>query len=193
MDDYRQYLKGTRVISIGVIVGEDCPYKDDDIVSIAGIVQSVKMKTTRNNSMMAYVTIEDDTGALELLAFSNVLNEYGAYLRENSAVVITGRLSVRDEKDSQIIVNRARPITDYSDNFGDDGIDGGLTLYLQLQSESDPNFRKVKEILSRYPGQSVAKLFFADTRKMRGTTVTFCRKLLGESENLLGNANVVLK
>ena len=70
---------------------EECPYRDNDTVSVAGIVQNVKMKTTRNNSMMAYVTVEDDTAAIEMLAFSNVLNQFGGYIRENSPVVIVGR------------------------------------------------------------------------------------------------------
>ena len=77
MDDYRKYLKNTRVVSIATLMGEDCPVRDDEIVSVAGIVQAVKMKSTRNNSMMAYVTVEDDTASMEMLAFSNVLNQYG--------------------------------------------------------------------------------------------------------------------
>ncbi len=115
MDDYRSLLKGTHVIPIGALMDEESHYQDDAIVSVAGIVQSVKMKTTRNNSMMAYVTVEDDTAAMEMLAFSKVLGEFGGYLKENSPVVITGRLSIRDEKEPQIVINRARPISDYAD------------------------------------------------------------------------------
>ena len=39
--------------------------------------------TTKNNSLMAYVTLEDDTGSMELLAFSRVLEESGNYLQVN--------------------------------------------------------------------------------------------------------------
>ena len=46
--------------------------EDESIVSVAGIIQKVRLKTTRNNSMMAYVTLEDDTGSMELLTFSNL-------------------------------------------------------------------------------------------------------------------------
>ena len=77
MDDYRHLLKGTHVVPIGALMDEENPYRDDQIVSVAGVVQNVKMKTTRNNSMMAYVTVEDDTASLEMLAFSNVLTQYG--------------------------------------------------------------------------------------------------------------------
>ena len=110
MDDYRHLLKNTHVVPIGTLMQEDSQYADDSIISIAGVVQSVKMKTTRNNSMMAYVTLEDDTAAIELIVFSNALSQYGGYLKENAPVVITGRLSLRDDKDPQIVINRAQPM-----------------------------------------------------------------------------------
>ena len=87
MDDYRPYLRNTHVVHIGSLMEEDNGFQDDQIISVAGIVQTVKMKTTRNNSMMAYVTVEDDTASIEMLAFSNVLDQYGGYLRENLSLI----------------------------------------------------------------------------------------------------------
>ena len=184
MDDYRKFLKGTQVVPIGTLMDEEGHYQDDSNVSVAGIVQSIKMKTTRNNSMMAYVTVEDDTGAIEMLAFSNVLSQYGGHLRENAGVVISGRLSLRDEKEPQIVINRVKPLSDY-DQLG--------TLYIQLQSETDPDFAKVRDLVSRHPGDSTVKVFFADTRRMRGTTATLSSELLSSLTNLLGKENVVVK
>ena len=202
MDDYRKFLKNTRVLPIGELMSEEATLRDDEIVSVAGIVQNVKMKTTRNNSMMAYVTVEDDTAAIEMLAFSNVLSQYGGYLKENSAVVITGRLSLRDDKEPQIVVNRARPITDYEEmpevvapveQPAAPAPAPTGTLYLQLQSENDPNFQKVRAIVNMFPGNSQVKVFFADTRKLRGATAALAPAMIQELENVLGKANVVLK
>ncbi len=200
MDDYRKYLKGTHVVPIGQLLSEDSSFRDDDIVSVAGIVQSLKMKTTRNNSMMAYVTVEDDTGSVEMLAFSNVLNQFGGYLRENSPVVVTGRLSIRDEKEPQIVINRARPISDYAEapsqasEERQSAVEAvSKTLYLQLKSEEDPNYRKVRAIVNMFPGKGTVKVFFADTRKIRGAQASFDNRMLTELKNLLGEENVVLK
>ena len=199
MDDYRPFLKNTHVVPIGELMGEDSHYQDDQIVSVAGIVQSIKMKTTRNNSMMSYVTVEDDTAAIELLAFSNVLNQYGGYLKENSPVVITGRLSIRDEKEPQIVVNRARPISDFANNPVPEEplqkapqVQNG-TLYLKLGSESAPEVRKVKAILNMFPGENGVVLYFADTKVRRGTRALLAESMIRELKNLLGEANVVLK
>ena len=199
MDDYRPYLKNTHVIPIGELMDEESRYQDDSIVSVAGIVQNMKMKTTRNNSMMAYVTVEDDTAGIEMLAFSNVLNQYGGYLRENSAVVITGRLSIRDEKEPQIVINRARPISDYADSAlppepekRSEPVRGG-TLYLKLPSESNPVYRKIRAILNMFPGEGSVVLYFADTKVRRGTRCVFMDSMLTELKNVLGEGNVVLK
>ena len=200
MDDYRQYLRGTHVVPMAELMGEESHYQDDQIVSVAGIVQSVKMKTTRNNSMMAYVTVEDDTASIEMLAFSNVLTQFGGYLKENVAVVITGRLSIRDEKEPQIVINRARPITDFSE-VPENAVPiqpekpkllSG-TLYLKLSGEDDPNYNKVRAIVNMFPGDSQIKVFFADTRKMRGAMAALDSRMLNELKNVLGEGNVVLK
>ena len=202
MDDYRQYLRNTHVVHIGDLMEEEKGFRDDQIVSVAGIVQAVKMKTTRNNSMMSYVTVEDDTAAIEMLAFSNVLNQYGGYLRENSPVVITGRLSLRDDKEPQIVINRARPISDFADGMGAPEPEQTApqpqptksgTLYLKLMSERDPNYRKVRAIVNMFPGDSQVKVFFADTRKMRGAQAALDERMLRELKNVLGMENVVIK
>ncbi len=196
MDDYRKFLKNTHVLPIGQLMGEDCPVVDEAIVSVAGIVQTVKMKTTRNNSMMAYVTVEDDTASMEMLAFSNVLGQYGGYIKENTAVVVTGRLSLRDDKEPQIVINRVRPISDYSEVPPQPEPvkkPQGSKLYLRLSSEEAPEYRKVRAILNMFPGDCQAVLYFADTQLRRGTLCGLSDSMLRELENLLGKANVVLK
>lgn len=194
MIDYRPYLRNTHVVPIGVLMEEDCPYEDEQIVSIAGIVQTVKLKTTRNNSMMAYVTIEDDTGGVELLVFSKVLSQYGGYLRENQPVVIVGKLSIRDEKEPQIIVNRARPISDYVDGLAEEEpAQKTGTLYLRLPTQEDSRYRKVRAMVNMFPGTEKVVVYFADTKQCRGAQCSLDKRLLSELQNVLGQENVVVK
>ena len=202
MDDYRALLKNTHVVPIGKLMDEESSYQDDQIVSVAGIVQSVKMKTTRNNSMMAYVSMEDDTALIEMLAFSNVLNQYGGYLKENQPVVITGRLSLRDDKEPQIVINRARPMSDFAEMpqeiqpepvpQSNTAVRTG-TLYLRLPAEDEVLFPKIRAILNMFPGDSGVVLYFENTKHRRGTRAQLRETMLRELENVLGKANVVLK
>ena len=208
MDDYRKYLKNTHVVPIGTLMGEECTVRDEQIVSVAGIVQAIKAKSTRNNSMMAYITLEDDTAAIEMLAFSNVLTQYGGYLSENTPVVITGRLSLREDKDPQIVINRARPISDYAQQAEMEAAQQvqpqpqqpvakprtlSGKLYLKLPSESAPEVRKVKAIINMFPGESDVVLYFADTKLRRGSRCQIAENMLRELISILGNENVVVK
>ena len=203
MDDYRLLLKNTHVVPMSSFMDEEQHYADDQIVSVAGIVQSIKMKTTRNNSVMAYVTVEDDTAAMEMLAFSNVLSQYGGYLKENSPVVVTGRLSLRDDKDPQIVINRVRPMSDFQRDNQPEPVPEPVkpqsapvktgSVYLRLDSETDPRYAKVRAIVNMFPGESQAILFFADTRQRRGTRCALDQRMLQELESVLGKENVVVK
>ena len=197
MDDYRKYLKNTHVVGIGALMDEESHFEDDQIVSVAGIVQGVKMKTTRNNSIMAYVTLEDDTASIEMLAFSNVINQYGGYLKENNAIVVTGRLSMREDKEPQIVVNRARPISDFATERPEQipqprqSLSG--KLYLKLPTEEGTMFRKVRAILNMFPGTDPVVVYFADTKVRRGTRCGLTGTMLAELKNQLGEENVVLQ
>ena len=205
MDDYRHLLRNTHVVAIGSLMEEDSHYADDSIVSIAGVVQTVKMKTTRNNSMMAYVTLEDDTAAMELIVFSSGLNQYGGYLKENAPVVVTGRLSLRDDKDPQIVVNRVQPMSAFAEreqavqerqektHETPPSVPQNATLYLRLPTEEGKLFPKVRAMLNMFPGSQKVVVYFADTQVRRGSTCTPDPMLLSELTGLLGQGNVVVK
>lgn len=203
MDDYRQLLKNTSVVPISALTGEECRFQDEQIVSIAGIVQTIKMKMTRNNTMMAYVTIEDDTASIELIVFSNALNEHGGYLRENAPVVVVGKLSLREDKEPQIIVNRVRPMSDFTDPYVKPFLnelipqkpepEESSTLYLRLSAEGCVEYRKVRAIVNMFPGNSLVVIFFADTRKRLAGRCLLRNSMIEELKNVLGEANVVLK
>ena len=145
---------------------------------------------------MAYVTLEDDTAAIEMLAFSNVISQYGGYLRENAPVVITGRLSFRDDKDPQIVINRARPISDFENEQTSQTIsqiphDG--TLYLRLPTEEGKLFPKIRAMLNMFPGNNPVVVYFEDTKVRRGSRCSVDQRLVDELVNVLGKDNVVVK
>ena len=199
MDAYRQKLKNTSVVPIGALLAEESQFRDEQIVSIAGIIQTVKTKLTRSNSTMAYVTMEDDTASVEMIAFSGVLNEYGGYLKENTPVVVVGKLSLRDDKEPQVIVNRVRLISDYTESAPrqeeqpTQEIPQGSTLYLRLPNEDCREFRKIKAIVNMFPGDGQVIVFFADTRKRMGVRCMLHGSMIGELKRLLGEENVILK
>ena len=195
MDQYREIARQKGAVPIGSILTdfdrEDGPqeYRDNQRVSIAGVISTYKTRTTRNNTLMAYVNLEDDTGGMELLCFSRVLEESGSYIRENSAVLATGKISVRDEKEPQLMVDSIRPLGEP----GDLSAQHRQTLYLRLPSREDPRLRKVRLALSFFPGESPVVLYFADCKKRVGSRCQIHPALLEDLGMRLGEENVVLK
>ena len=75
MDQYRDAVARLGAPTIGSILedfaqeGGPVRFADDQRITICGVVTASKTKTTKNNSLMAYVTVEDDTASMELLCF----------------------------------------------------------------------------------------------------------------------------
>ena len=87
------------------------PYKDGQSVKFAGIINSIKKKYTKNNKIMAFVTIEDLYGTMEVIVFENAYQTAGANLMEDNIVLVEGRLSIReDEENVTIIANKIGPL-----------------------------------------------------------------------------------
>ena len=195
MDQYRDLARQHGAVTIGSILAdfgrEDGPreYRDGQQVTVAGIISSYRTRTTKNNTLMAYVNLEDDTASMELLCFSRVLNESGGYIRENSPVLASGRISVRDEKEPQLMTDTIRPLGD----LGPQKEARGEKLWLRLPSREDPRMRKIRLALSFFPGKDQVVLYFADCKKRVGTYCQIHPALVEDLKERLGEENVVVQ
>ena len=91
---------------------------DNQYVTMAGVVTAVKTKITKKNTTMAYVTLEDRTGSLELLAFNSAIDQGGSYLAEDTAIIVYGRISSREDEEPKLIVSDIYPLTvDYVEQY----------------------------------------------------------------------------
>ena len=84
---------------------EKIKYKDGQNVKYAGIITSIKKKYTKNNKIMAFVTIEDLYGTAEIIAFENAYMKSIKSLVEENIVIVDGRLSIREDDTTTIIAN----------------------------------------------------------------------------------------
>lgn len=207
MDQYRKQVQMLNAPTIGSILadfaqeGGPVRFADNQRVVLAGVITSSKTKTTKNNSLMAYVTVEDDTASIEMLCFSRTLDLCGAYLRENQAVVVKGKLSVRDEKAPQVMCDSAYPLATVTGSLPPeqamelpaDKLEKGEVLYLKFPSLDHPALRHLKLVFTMFPGETQVKMVMADTRKVYGTRVLLHKALLKEAREVLGTENVVVK
>lgn len=78
-------------------------FKDGQIVKYAGIINSIKKKFTKTNKIMAFVTIEDLYGQAEVIVFESTYMQAQDKLMEGSIVLVSGRLSIREEEAPSIV------------------------------------------------------------------------------------------
>ena len=200
MDEYRALARQCKAAPIGSILadfaqeGGPTTYRDEQRVTLAGVVASARTKTTRSNTLMAYVVLEDDTGSMEMLVFARVLGEAGPYLKEGVPVLAEGRLSVRDEKAPQLMCDRVRPLEHVkgSQPPAEEGRKA-RRLYIRIPSLEDPRWEKIRLVLTMFPGTEQMKVRCADTGKLLGTPCLVHDALIRELQELLGAENVVVK
>jgi len=204
MDEFREQVRAAGAIQISKILAAfdlENPTReiqDSDIVQVAGIVTAVRQKTTKNNSMMAYVTIEDDTGDIEAMLFQRSLNSWGRAVQTGDAMFLRGKASQRDEtKPVQIVVDElsdARKVSlPVHPAAPMHNIVSGRVLYVKVPSESSPEHERVKLIHTMFPGTDELRIHFADTKRTVGAKCIVHPAFISEMSELLGNANVVVK
>ena len=162
-------------------------------MTVAGVVASSKTRTTRNNTLMSYIQLEDDTGSMELMAFQRALDSGGAYIKDNAALVIKGRVSIRDEKEPQIVVESIRPLSDMNAPGSSAPPPAEKKLWVKLESENDPILGRIKLILTMFPGTQQMIIYCDREKKRIGTRCLIHEGLVAELQELLGEKNVVVK
>ena len=76
---------------------------DNSHVRIVCTIVKSKMVTTKTNSMMAYTSVEDLTGTMEVIVFPRTLETFRDVLHDNAVVVIEGRLSIREDEPARLV------------------------------------------------------------------------------------------
>ena len=203
MEDYRPLAKRAGAVPIHAIMsdfeGQDGPkrFADGQNVTVAGVITASRTRTTKNNTLMAYVTIEDELASMELLCFSRVIDQCGSYMQVNTPVLVKGRLSVRDEKPPQIMCDSLYPLESglppAAEQPSRRPTQRESTIYLRFPSADSPAFRHIKLVMTMFEGSTPVKIRLADTGKLLGTHCLNHPALLQECREWLGEENVVVK
>ena len=206
MDEYREAVRRAGAVPIGAIMSDFASeegnkrFSDGQKVTVAGVVQSSKTRTTRSNTLMSYVDLEDDTGAMELIAFQKALDAGGSYIRDNAALVVSGRISARDEKEPQLMVDVIKPISEVMSLKAETARpaavktpNAGAKLWVKLKSEADPALKRIELILTMFPGTQQMIIYCEEEKKRIGAQCVIHEALVDELKEMLGDENVVIK
>jgi DNA polymerase-3 subunit alpha len=112
----------------GNMTGEDATtiVKDKQKVTVGGMIVDVRTIFTKKNQMMAYVTIEDLYGTMEVIVFPRDFERNRRVLVEDSKVFISGRVDAQEEKDAKLLCESVTPFEEIS-----------KTLWIQFETKED--------------------------------------------------------
>lgn len=217
MDEYRELAQKASAASIRRIIddlsGENASpaYKDGMTVRLACVITAVRLKSTKNGSMMAYVTVEDESASIELVVFPRSLQQCGAYLTEDSAVLLTGRIDAREDEAPKVLLNEAQPLTEAAvgsmlakENPGQSVYSDQQAaklapqkLYLRITSMKSDEWPHIKAVLLSQPGDTPVYLYPMDTKKKTlAKRAYWCQPdvpLLEKLRFLLGEEDVIIQ
>lgn len=94
---------------------------DNQFVRVAGIITDIKTISTKNNRMMAFVTLEDLYGQMEIIVFPNVYEQFLRLLAVDAQVWVEGRINLKEDEQPKILANNIMPLTESSHAAANDG------------------------------------------------------------------------
>ena len=131
------------VLDEGEFIARKNEFKDGQFVKYAGIITSVKKKYTKNNTIMAFVTVEDLYGTVEIIVFENCYQEASKYLVEESIVMVEGRLSIREDDEPKIVARTIKPFGDNTQKI----------LTIDINGMDEPQKDKLRGLIRFFHGE----------------------------------------
>lgn len=184
LDSYTHLLRAQGGMPIAAALAS----KTEEKMTVSGAVMRVQRKRTRQGQEMAFVTLGDTTGEIEVLVFPKLYEILGDNLAQKALLTINGTLSLKEDEQPKLLADRCRLIpTDGS----------GARVYVRLPSAGDKKLEEVKNVSVFYHGKTPLYLFFEDTRKTvlapQDYWVKVCDNLQQNMEKIVGKGNFIVK
>ncbi len=200
LDDYSEDEQKTAHVPISELrrdpddEGEEAPAEwesgEKPTVTVLGAVSTLTEKETKNGDRMAFVTLADRTGEIELIVFPKLYARVASVLRPESGVVVTGDLDKKEGAGAKILAKTVRPLKKNGEPAGD------KTLYLRVPSLSSPEAKRAVSLIEGAPGP--VRVVFYDLAKKTYANYTSHGAaedpaLFARLTEILGEGSVVLR
>ena len=158
---------------------------DGQKVIIGGMITEKTIKYTRNNKVMAFLTVEDLLGTVEIVVFPRDYEKWQAMLNEDARVFVQGRVNAEDDKPSKLILEKVRAFEDMPQE---------LWIQFKDKAEYAEKEQELLETLKGYSGVSAVVIYLKDVNAMKrlpaGYHARISDSLTGELRKKYGESNV---
>ena len=217
--EYENASKALNTDLINNILEGSAYYNDGKRVRVIAFINEVRTKIIKNGSTMAFVTIEDKFGSIEMLVFPKTLMEYSTLIRDGKAILAECTVSIKEDEETKLLCNRVYPapktdaeITQFKamysssekkaeqpevkvqNNRGNSDKSG---LYLRFKNQECNEFIRAKQVLNIFDGSTPVYFYFEDNKKLlrvpRNMWVDINDVMIRELKRRIGDKNVALK
>ena len=207
LSEYAPAIRATGGISIREVlqagtVGALC--KDGQYVTAGGVVTARRLKTTKSNTQMAFITLEDMTGSIDCIVFASVLQKYDDLFKKDAVIGIRGRVSVKEDEDITLVPSEVwlladgrqpqQPLTQPQQPCPSSKKSAPAGLYLKVPGEDSPELAQAERVMRIFNGMTPVYARLCDTGAMVRLNIRIAEEKYVENElkALLGDGNVAL-
>lgn len=161
-------------------------------VTIGGIFTQVKTTLDKKGNTMAFATLEDFTGSVEIILFADCFDRHRQYVQPDRMVLVTGRVSTREGEAAKILAGNVAALDELTERFN-------CQLVIKLDKSCDEErLDRLVTCFGKYPGGSPVLMAYRDNGsevyvKSRRFTINPDTDLLAEIKSLLGESNAYLR
>ncbi len=189
MQEYEQVWKqNITAAAIDFMVDEETEkarVEDNSRVTIGGMITGKLIKTTRTGQMMAFITLEDLTGSVEVIVFPKDFEKKREFLEEEQKIFVQGRVSVGDDPVGKLVCEKLIPFQ---------ALPRQLWLQFADKEVYDQKQELVMNALRSWEGQDQVVIYLAKERAKKvlpaNWRVSCDAELLRNLYQILGEKNV---
>lgn len=159
--------------------------KDGDMAIIGGLITSKTVKATRTNSMMAFITVEDMVGAVEVIIFPKDYEKNKIYLYEDNKILVKGKVTLEEEKPAKLICQDIIPF---------DNLPKELWIKYANKEKFVEDEQKLYQILSQYDGDDTVYIYLEYEKQIKqlpkSKSIKVDMELVDRLNTIYGNTNI---
>ncbi len=177
LEDYEEkWRKNISAVTTDFLLDEETnevKVKDNEVVVVGGMITEKTIKYTKNNKTMAFITLEDLVGTVEVIIFPKDYEKYHHLLNEDEKVFIRGRANVEEDKDGKIICEQI---------YSFDDTKRELWLQFETKEAFEEKEQQLYEMLHDSDGKDSVVIYISSIKAM---------KKLPESQNVCADTVIV--
>ena len=158
---------------------------DGQKVIIGGMITERTIKYTRNNKVMAFLTVEDLVGTVEVVVFPRDYEKWQTLITDDARVFIQGRVNAEDDRPSKLILEKVHSFED---------IPREIWIQFKDKAEYSAAEAELQSFLQSASGTSAVVIYLKDVKAMKRLPAAFCirinEEILSELKKKYGKSNV---